>query len=313
MVAVQERIIISVSERSFAGMNDERIREILDAFEHFTGKYEREAVDAAIALREEIIPRLIEVLRKVFSSPKQYLDMPDFMAHTYAVMLLGHFREAHSHDVIVDLFSLPDDIPYELFGDLVTEDLSSILYRTCGGSLDRMESLAMNRNADPFCRAAALDAMVFAVAEGMAQREDVVSFFGSLFREDMAESGSIFWDLWASAVLDIYPEELMDKVKSAYDKGLVSHGVVGYKHFRKALEEESGETSLQRVREELQRRSLDDLHRRMSWWACFEPEEEDESLRGSVSANVSPKQSNKKKAAKKKKKMAKASRKKNRW
>jgi hypothetical protein len=293
-------------------MTDERIRETLEAFEHFTGKYEREAVDAAIELREEITPHLIEVLRKVLSSPKQYLDIPDFYAHTYAFMLLGHFREARSHNVLVDLFSLPDDMPYALFGDLITEDLPMILYRTCGGSLDRMESLAMNRNADPYCRVAALDAMVFAVAEGMVQREDVVSFFGSLFSEDMAEPGSIFWDLWASVLLHIYPEELMDKVKIAYDKGLVSHGVVGYNHFSKALEEGSVETSLQRVREELQRRSLDDLHRRMSWWAGFEPDEEGESLRGSTAANASPKQSKKKKAAKKKKKIAKSSRQKNR-
>ncbi|RLB78142.1 MAG: hypothetical protein DRH24_14955 [Deltaproteobacteria bacterium] len=41
-------------------------------------------------------------------------------------MLLGHFREHRAHKVIVDLFSLPNNIPHELFGDITTGDLPVI-------------------------------------------------------------------------------------------------------------------------------------------------------------------------------------------
>jgi hypothetical protein len=41
-------------------------------------------------------------------------------------MLLGHFKEHSAYKVIVDLFSLPDDIPHELVGDITTSDLPVI-------------------------------------------------------------------------------------------------------------------------------------------------------------------------------------------
>jgi hypothetical protein len=44
--------------------NEARISEILQAFRIFDGVYKREQVDAAIALREEITPYLIEISSK---------------------------------------------------------------------------------------------------------------------------------------------------------------------------------------------------------------------------------------------------------
>ena len=43
------------------------ITEILDAFRIFDGNYKREQVDAAIELKEEITPFLIEILEKALS------------------------------------------------------------------------------------------------------------------------------------------------------------------------------------------------------------------------------------------------------
>lgn len=31
-------------------------------------------------------------------------------------MLLGHFKDSRAHNLIIDLFSLPDEIPHELYG-----------------------------------------------------------------------------------------------------------------------------------------------------------------------------------------------------
>ena len=42
--------------------SDERIREILKDFEVGSGVYRRESVDAALELKDEIIPHLIGVL-----------------------------------------------------------------------------------------------------------------------------------------------------------------------------------------------------------------------------------------------------------
>ena len=48
------------------------IKEILAALTVFDGKYKRAEVNAAIANREEIVPRLIEVLEGVLADPEEH-------------------------------------------------------------------------------------------------------------------------------------------------------------------------------------------------------------------------------------------------
>lgn len=283
-------------------MSEERIREILEAFETI-GTYKREEVQAAIELKDQITPFLIEIVETVVSNPLEYAHSPGYFAHMYAIMLLGHFREPKSHEAIVKLAGLPDDLAEDLLGDTITEDLRVILYRTCGGSLELLKSLALNENANEYSRGAALDAMVFAVADGMVAREEVVSFFSAMLDHlNEIDSKSPVWSQLADAAFDLYPEELMEKLKDAYDKKRIDRWVIAYEDLEEALEE-GVEASLESVREKLEERSLDDLDKKMSWWACFKPRREDVETSH---------QKKSKKSEKSKRKIARASRKRNR-
>jgi hypothetical protein len=96
------------------------VSEILAAFKNFDGIYKKEQIDAALELKGEVTPVLIEILENALAEPDQYIGNDDRYDHIYALMLLGHFKESKAHQVIVDLFSLPGDMPHELFGDLAT-------------------------------------------------------------------------------------------------------------------------------------------------------------------------------------------------
>lgn len=247
---------------------NEKISEILNGLKIFDGIYKREFVDAAIEQKDEITPYLIEILKNVLSDPDKYVGFDDLQDHIYSLMLLGHFRESKAHKVIIDLFSLPDDIPHELFGDLTTNDLPTILLRTCGGSFELIKSMALNKDADDYCRVSALNALAYAVVDGIAPREEVLSFFGTLFTGNEADEMSDFWSLLATIVWKLYPEEIMDTIKQAYEDGLIFPGMIGYEDFKEALED-GKEKCLGRLKNDLERRSLDDIHDSMSWWACF--------------------------------------------
>jgi hypothetical protein len=296
------------------------ITEILEAFKIFDGIYKREQVDAAIELKEKITPFLIEILEKVLADPDTYLENDDLYDHIYSFMLLGHFRETKAHDVIIDLFSLPGEIPHDLFGDLTTSDLPIILLRTCGGSIERIKSMAANKDVDDYCRISALNAMAYAVVEGIASREEVISFYGTLFTGNETDEDSDFWGLLANFVCDLYPEELMDTIKKAYDNELIFSGIIRYKDFQNALED-GKEKCLERLKTDLERRSLDDIHDSMSWWACFNEKSKPYPALDSFVNNTRPAkldQSTQKirqkrnKAKKNKRKQAKASKRKNR-
>jgi hypothetical protein len=296
------------------------INEILEAFKIFDGIYKREQVDAAIKLKEEITPFLIEILEKVLADPDTYLENEDRYDHIYSIMLLGHFKESKAHNVIIDLFSLPDKIPHELFGDLTTSDLPTILIRTCGGSIERIKSMASNKNVDDYCRISALNAMAYAVVEDIASREEVISLYGTLFAGNETDEISDFWSLLANFVCDLYPAELMDTIKKAYDNELIFSGMVRYEDFKNALED-GKEKCLERLKTDLERRSLDDIHDSMSWWACFKEKSQSYSAPDSLINYTHPAsfdqsttkfKKKKKKAKKNKRKQAKASKRKNR-
>ena len=292
-----------------------KLTEILDGFKYFKGVYEQDMVDAAIELRDEITPHLIAVLENLISNPNNYLENPELFDNTYAVMLLGHFGEARAHKTLIDVFSLPNRISNDLFNDIVTEDLPMILLRTCNGSLEHIKALALNKNADDYCRASALHAMAYAVIADIATREEVLAFYGSLFSGQEADNDSDLWGLLACLVYELYPEELMDTITRAYEDGLIHPGMISYQSFERALRCDKNE-HLEDLRKNFERRSLDDIHASMSWWACFNPESEESVPMDYHSVNPSGTSSNKsqkqKRAKKKKKKMSKATKRKNR-
>lgn len=293
----------------------EKIIEILEGFKYFKGVYERGMVDAAIELRDEITPHLIAVLENLLLNPNNYIETPDRFDHNYAVMLLGHFGEAKAHKTLIDVFSLPGRQANDLFGDIVTEDLPIILLRTCNESLEDIKTLALNKNADDFCRASALHAMAYATIANIAPREDVLAFYGSLFSGQEADKDSDLWGLLACLVYELYPEELMDTITRAFEDGLIHPGMIDYQAFEDALRHDRNK-HLENLRENFERRSLDNIHDSMSWWACFNPEPEGSFPMDYPPVNptgrLSNKSQNQKRTKKKKRKMSKASKRKNR-
>jgi hypothetical protein len=217
-------------------MSEERIGEILDAFESI-GAYKRKEVQAAMELKEEITPFLIETVESVASNPPEYAESPSYFAHIYAIMLLGHFREARSHEAIVKLAALPDGMAKKLLGDMIAEDLGIILYQTRGGSIEAIQSLAMKEDADAYSRWAALDATVYAVADGIVAREFVVYFFSAMLDQlNELDSRSHVWTRLADAAYNLYPEELMDRLKDAYERGRIDSWMVSLEDLEEALE-----------------------------------------------------------------------------
>ena len=287
------------------------IERILNAFVPADGVYKKEEIDEAIALKDRIIPRLLGILKDVLHNPDKYKGEADEIRfdHIYALLLLGHFRETAAHPLIIDIFSFPKDISYDLYGDIGTSDLPQLLLRTCGGSLDLIRSMALNREVDDYCRVSALQAMAYASVEGFISVEDVQAFFGSLFTGDEADEDSDFWGLLACTINDLHPAENINILRKAFEDGLIFPGMIGLEEIEETFNKKR-EECIDALKSEMERGSFDDIHGRMSWWACFHEDEERDDRSG---AFLPAHQNTKiKKVKKKKRKQAKASKRKNR-
>ena len=289
-------------------MTEDKVQQIILAFDHFDGKYKQAEMEEALALKDEITPYLIRILEDLAADPRGYAEKERY-ANVYAAVLLGYFQEPGAHLPIIRAFCIDDKEREELWGDMITETLPALLFLTCGGSLDAIKNLVLNQEVYVFVRGSAVDALTYAVARGTANRGEIIDFLSGLFTGTEDEEGSDFWCSVANALTDLHPGEALEIIRKAYDDGLVYEGYVGLNE----IEEEAAkdkETVLNKLGLEVDRRLHASIHDYLSWFACFRENED----RGPVlPANGQLKtQKNKKTDKRARKKIAKASKRKNR-
>lgn len=244
-----------------------RSAELIEAFDFSDGKYKRDEVEEAIALKEEITPHLLQVLEDVVKDPVAYAN-EDHFANIYAAILLAHFQEPAAHLPIIRAFCIPKEEREDLWGDMVTATLPALLYQTCNGSFTTIKELAGNREVYTYVRTAAFEALTYAVAFGTLAREEVVDFALTLFTGNEAEPDSDLWGGIVTMLCDIHPDGAMETIRRAYDEGLVFPGYVGLDEVEKELARDKEEV-LAELRLHAERSVPADIHAYCSWFSCF--------------------------------------------
>jgi len=251
------------------------VSEILSRIERVTGRFEREAVEAAVARREEVTPELLGVLEKIADPDQAYqLDIEgDYMAPLYAMYLLAQFRETRAYPLVVRIALLDGELLYSLFGDFITEGLGRVLASVCGGNIEEIQAIVENADADEWVRGAALGGLVTLVAAGMKSREEILSYFAALFRGKLGDKNQIVWSDLVIYSADLSAPELLGDIERAYAEGLVDPGMVGLIGVRRDLAK-GEEWALASLATNPHRRLVDDTAKEMQWWACFTENEQ---------------------------------------
>jgi len=245
------------------------IPQILHELERSTGRFPRAAVEAAITRREEITPELLRILRESAERAAELAAEGKYMAHLYAMFLLAQFRETRAYPLVVEFASLPGELLDSLCGDFLTGDLGRVLASVCGGELAGIQSLIENEGVYEWVRGAALSSLVTLVAVGQKGRDEIVSYFGELFRGKLPRRFSHVWNALVSRSARLYPAELMDDIERAYQDDLVEPWFIGWADVNDVLASGRDRT-LARLAENSQFRLVEDTVREMQWWACFQ-------------------------------------------
>jgi hypothetical protein len=209
----------------------------------------------------------------------------DYIAHLYAMFLLAQFRETRAYPLIVRFASLSGHLLDSLCGDFITEDLGQVLASVCGGELEGIQSVIENEDADEWARGAALSSLVTLVAAGQKNRDEIVDYFGRLYRGKLTRQWSHVWDTLVSYSSDLYPAELLNDIEQAYEEGLVDPGYIRFDDVKRDLAMGKDQV-LARLADDPHRRMVEDTVREMGWWACFR----DDQAKGTIQppANLRP-------------------------
>lgn len=259
-------------------MPDEEIRKILSELEYNNGYFPETAVTAAIAQKDEIIPHLLNIIRNTIRNAKVLVEKDNYFAHLYAMYLLAQFREKRAYPLIVEFSRLPGKLTEDLLGDTITEDMGRILASVCGGDTGLIKKLIEDENANEWARGAGINCIAILVFNGLLSRDRAVEYFHHLFHGGLERKFSHVWNELAARAADLYPGELMDEIRKAYEDGLVEDGFITLDNIEDDLGR--GRAAVMAEHKEMDRGLICDVVDDMSWWHCFEADDEEEDLSG---------------------------------
>ena len=245
------------------------IQEILQRLELSDGTFPREALTEAIAKGKQIIPDLLEIIKQAKEEAEDLTEEENYMAHIYAMFILAQFREKSAYPLIVDFFSLPGDVLDVLAGDIVTEDLHRILASVSCGDDSLMKTLVENEDANEYVRGASLRGLVTLVMCQEKSRDEIIAYFQSLFRGKLKREFSLVWNGLVDCSTELYPEEVFEDIKQAYEEKLIEPFFVRLEDVQEWLDL-GKEKVLNRLRKNDRYKLIKDVISDMEWWACFE-------------------------------------------
>jgi hypothetical protein len=284
--------------------------EIMNALRAPIDKYPREAVQAAMDQKDDIVSPLLDELKQALEDPEQYIERTySSFAIIHVIVLLGYHRVHEAQALIAALLRLPGEMPTELFGDALFEIVPQVLWQTAAGDTAEILELIRNREINEYCRTSAIAALMFGVADKTVPRNEAVTFLNGLFTKDEAEPDeATVWSEVAWSLSDLWPGDSMDVLRKAYDEELIDPAFISMEDIDNDFQK--GKEAMMSAFEERRLRDLaKSPHDELSRWSCFNtsPSPVTPSFR-----DISVSNEKNRAAAKKKRKQARTSRRKGR-
>src|SRR5262249_46223626 len=151
------------------------------------GVLPEEALAAARKHQDRIVGRLIALIDSAARAAEQGHEV-EHEGHFFALFLLTEFRATQALPAIVAAICLPGEIPFDLFGDAVTETLPRTLAVLASDRIsDVILPLIGNREINDYVRRAAANSLAEMTAAGQRERSEMVDTLRELLREAIAK------------------------------------------------------------------------------------------------------------------------------
>jgi len=200
---------------------------------------------------------------------------------TYALYLVAKWREPRAYPYVVRWLSLPGEAPFDIGGDIVTQDGARILAAVFDGDLEPLKTLAVDRRANEYGRDAAVTALALLAAWAEVPRETIRTVFQWLAQEGLEREPSQAWVALACGCADIELLELFPELRRAYAEGLIDPQFM----HPSALDEVEAAPRGTRLEATKDRwPPIDDVAEATAWWSRDEDEEADAGETGDEQA-----------------------------
>jgi HEAT repeat protein len=238
--------------------------ELLDSDEPYT-------VIGALMVARRQQTELAGALLEEISHPPD----PDSNLQMLAFYLLAEWRDTRALDPIVRFFETGGEDAIEAAGDVVPQDLPTILYAVARGRFDPIERLARNPALDPYLRSSALEALAIGAANADYPLDRLEALMEPLTVEALQQEDSDFLDLIVMTAADIASTRLLPLLTQGYEQGIIDdRGMMSLEELQNDVRR--GTT---RALADYRRRrpaEIDDVIRATRWWSFFAEKDRDD-------------------------------------
>ena len=232
----------------------------------YTGVLPIKALRQAQQNRKEIIPRLIELIRKATIEVRAG-RIPTSSGHLFALYLLTEFRSTEALPAILEAVSLPGDGPFDLFGDSITEDLSRVFAALAADTRQVIDELIATRSLNEFVRWKAAQTYFHWVHDGIVTRQEAVARLRDhLHQACLNEDAKIAVGL-VSALTPYASEDALPEINEAFRRELVDELIVNIDDVQECLA--AGEAGYQRALRTNRPTGIRDTVVELRHWAAF--------------------------------------------
>ena len=224
------------------------------------------SIEEAREHRDLMVPKLIEVLRDVTSAARAG-EIRKGQAHFFAIFLLTEFRAEEAFPVILEAFSLPGDLPRDLFGDAVTSTFARILALFAADRPELVDALIGDSRLNKFVRWEAAQCYVNLVRDQRLTRDEAVERLRQQLRQAMAEKDEDIAGAIICVLVSFAPVEALADIKEAYRLDLIDIGLVGLEDVESSVAQ--GEERIRKEKQWCSPTGIEDVVEELKHWASF--------------------------------------------
>ena len=242
---------------------------IVNEFDAGDNKLPVDTIQEVREHRDLMVPRLIELLREVTSAARDG-DIRDGNAHFFAIFLLTEFKAKEAFPAILEVFSLPGDLPFDLFDDAVTSTFARILAQFAGDRPELLDTLIADRQLNEFVRWEAAQCYLYLVRDGRLQRDEAVLRLQNHLRRTIEKGDEEIIGGLICVLNSFLPKEAIEDIEEAYRLGLVESVLIDIQDVERSIAE--GEAWFRKELEHCPDTGIPDTIEELRHWAAFSEE-----------------------------------------
>ncbi|MBT3201159.1 MAG: DUF1186 domain-containing protein [Phycisphaerales bacterium] len=216
--------------------------------------------------RDEAVPRLIEIIRTATASAIKG-ECPEGEAHFFALFLLAEFRAKEALPTILEAISLPDELPFDLFGDAISSVMGRMLLVLADEPTDVIDALIANEDINEYVRWEAAQSYLLLVRDGRISREEAVGRLADHLRVSIDRADKPAVGYLVSVLVSLAPREALELIDEAYDSDMVDLWIVRPEEVKQSISE--GESWIRKELDRFRPSGIEDTITELETWASF--------------------------------------------